>query len=290
MTTLALAPRLPALQAASSPAGPHSRLSRRGLSPRSALAFPQPPPPLPGLHHLLRSRPLRALAACAAHILRPPRLELRIDVQHPPQSIETELDALHRRLHDPDDALSRCASLPSPFPGLVFRHREADGEHYVYVEDVANGRLAGYTVFNRLIELDRRTDRHVRAPHSKYAPAYQGRGVATAVYELALAGRGPLRGSDGAFFLVSGARQSVGAHALWQALGRRHPLRYVALRAKRMHDLGDAPPPALREHLDTRMILLGHGWSLARQQALGLLQTGGAYGAEAANGVMRRRA
>lgn len=286
MSTLTLAPRLPAGQAASTYAGPRSRLSRHGLSPRSALAFPQPPP-LPGLHRLLGSRPLRLLAGYAAHILQPPRLELRIDVQQEPQSIETELESLHRRLHSPDDALSRCTRLPSPLPGLVFHHREADGEHYVYVEDVANGRLAGYTVFNRLIEVDRRTDRHVRAPHSKYAPAYQGRGIATAVYELALAGRGPLCGADGgAFFLVSGARQSVGAHALWQALGRRHGLRYVALRGKRMHDLGHAPPPALREHLDTRMILLGRGWSLARLQALGLLQAE----AEAANGSLLRRA
>lgn len=248
------------------------------LSPRPALAFPQPPP-----LRRLRER----FEACVARLLDPPRLELRIDVQHPPQSIETELDALHRRLHDPDDALSRCASLPSPFPGLVLRHREADGEHYLYVEDVANGRLAGYTVFNRLIEVDRRTDRHVRAPHSKYAAAYQGRGIASAVYELALAGRAGVHDADGgAFFLVTGARQSVGAHALWQALGRRHPLRYVALHGKRMHDLGRLPSPTQRNDLNTRMILLGRGWSLERLHALGLLQRE----AEAANELLRRRA
>ena len=127
----------------------------------------------------------------------------------------------------------------------------------------------------------------MRAPHSKYAPDYQGRGIATALYELALAGRAGVHGPDGgAFCLVSGARQSVGAHGLWQALGRRHPLRYVALRHKRMHDLGDAPAPAVREHLDTRMIMLGRGWSLARLRALGLLH----MEAEAANGALRRRA
>jgi len=256
------------------------------LSPRSALAFPQPPP-----LRRLRER----FEACVARLLDPPRLELRIDVQHPPQSIETELDALHGRLHDPDDALSRCTTLPSPcparFPGLAFRHREADGEHYIYVEDVANARLAGYTVFNRLIEVDRRADRHARAPHSKYAPAYQGRGIATAVYELALAGCDGLQGADGTpFFLVSGARQSVGAHALWQALGRRHALRYVALRDRRMYDLGCAPPAAQRDHLGTRMILLGQGWSLARLGALGLLHRDARAGAEAANEPMRRRA
>lgn len=252
------------------------------LSPRSALAFPQPPP----LHRLRE-----LFEACVARLHDPPRLELRIDVQQEPQSIEAELDVLHRRLHDPAEALSRCATYPSPFPDLILRHREADGEHYVYVEDVARGRLAGYTVFNRLIEVDRRTDRHARAPHSKYAPAYQGRGIATAVYELALAGRAGVHGADGgAFFLVSGARQSVGAHALWQALGRRHALRYVALRSKRMHDLGCVPRPAVRDDLETRMILLGPSWNLARLQTLGLLHARGESGDDAANGMMRRRA
>ena len=275
---ITLAPSLPSLSLPS--------LSPLAPSPRCALAFQQPPP-LPGLHRVLQSRPLRLLAACAAHLLPPPRLELRIDVNQPPQSIEAELEALHGRLHTPGDALHQCTRLPSPFPDLVLHHREADGEHYLYVEDPARARLAGYTVFNRLIEVDRRTDRHVRAPHSKYAPDYQGRGIATAIYELALAGRAGVRGPDGgAFCLVSGARQSVGAHALWQALGRRHPLRYVALRHKRMHDLGHAPAPAVREHLDTRMIMLGRGWSLARLRTLGLLHVE----AEAANGALRRRA
>ena len=192
------------------------------------------------------------------------RAELRIDVRHPPATIETELDALHRRLHAPGDALSGCALLPIASPGLAFRHREADGEHYVYVEDLAHGRLAGYTVFNRLIEVDRRTDPHVRAPHSRYAPDYQRRGIATAVYEWGL---------EQGFCLLSGARQSAGAHALWLALGRRFQLGYVALRARRMHYLGAQPPSALRDELSTRLLLIGPGWSVERLQALGLLQT-----------------
>jgi GNAT superfamily N-acetyltransferase len=269
---ITLAPALPSL----SPLAP---------SPRCALAFQQPPP-RPSLHRVLQSRPLRILAACAAHILPPPRLELRIDVHQPPQSIAAELEALHGRLHTPGDALHQCTRLPSPFPDLVLHHREADGEHYIYVEDPARARLAGYTVFNRLIEVDRRTDRHVRAPHSKYAPDYQGRGIATAIYELALDGLEGLTGLDTGFCLVSGARQSVGAHALWQALGRRHPLRYVALHQKRMHELGPEASAAAREDLNTRMILLGRGWSLTRLRTQGLL-----HGAiEAANGAMRWRA
>ena len=146
------------------------------------------------------------------------------------------------------------------------RYREADGEWYVYVEDLQRRRLAGYTVFNRLIEVDRRTDPHVRAPHSRYAPAYQRRGIATAVYEWGL---------QQGFCLVSGARQSAGAHALWLALGRRFRLGYVALRKRRMHYLGAEPAAALRDDLNTRLLLLGPGWSLDRLQALGLLQRPG---------------
>ena len=193
----------------------------------------------------------------------PPWMALRIDVQRPDESIESELDTLYRRLHTAADPLAACTARPGPRPGLVWRHREADGEHYVYVEDTARGCLAGYTVFNRLIEVDRRTAPHVRAPHSRYAPAYQRRGIATAVYEWGL-GQG--------LCLVSGARQSAGAHALWLALGRRFQLGYVALRQRRMHYLGAEPAPALRDDLNTRLILLGGDWSLERLQARGLLR------------------
>ena len=196
----------------------------------------------------------------------PPWMALRIDVQRPDESIESELDTLYRRLHTAADPLAACTARPGPRPGLVWRHREADGEHYVYVEDTARGCLAGYTVFNRLIEVDRRTDPHVRAPHSRYAPAYQRRGIATAVYEWGL---------QQGFCLVSGARQSAGAHALWLALGRRFRLGYVALRKRRMHYLGAEPAAALRDDLNTRLLLLGPGWSLDRLQALGLLQRPG---------------
>ncbi|HNC67853.1 MAG TPA: hypothetical protein PLT85_12425 [Thauera aminoaromatica] len=256
----------------------HTPLSHRAsLSPRSVLAFPQPPPFVAGPAVALRTALGTALATVLRRMLRPPRMELRIDVSPPDTAIEAELDTLHGRLHTPGDALHACTRLPTLLPDLVFHHREADGEHYVYVEDVARGCLAGYTVFNRLIEVDRRTDRHVRSPHSKYAPAYQGRGLASAVYDWAL-GRG--------FCLVSGARQSAGAHALWHALARRHPLRWVALRTKRMHDLGASVAPTRAAELDTRMILLGHGWSAARLRSLGLLHPA----AEAANEKMRRRA
>jgi hypothetical protein len=129
-------------------------------------------------------------------------LELRIDVQLPPSEVEKELDAINRRLHRPGDALYDLPTLDIGFPGLRFRYRVADGEHYIYVEDVKRGCLAGYTIFNRLIELNRRQDKHLRATHSKYAAPYQRRGIATAIYRWWL---------DGGHSLISGARTHCGA-------------------------------------------------------------------------------
>jgi len=179
--------------------------------------------------------------------------ELRIDVEHPPDKVQTELDALDQRMKRSGDALHGLAAIDLEFPGLVFRHREADGEHYIYAEDVARGCLAGYTVLNRLVELDRRADRHLRAPHSKYAAAYQRRGIATAVYRWWL---------DEGNCMISGARQSPGANALWRALARRYPLIYVDLRDKTLRYLGTSIDERVSEDLHTRMILLGKGWDL----------------------------
>lgn len=237
---------------------------------RASLTFPQPPP----LLHRLSSRCRRALQQ-ALHT------ELRIDVKPGEADIEAELDALQRRLRTPGDPMQACRPLPSLLPGLIFHHREADGEHFIYVEDPSSGCLAGYTVFNRLVEVDRRTDRILRSPHSRYAPAYRGKGIATAVYEWAL-GQG--------LCLLSGARQSVGAHALWQALGRRHPLSWVTLRAKRMHELKPDISANRRTALETRLLLLGADWSHAslRTQRL-LLPAADEQKGEPRQGVQARR-
>ncbi|MGH8790054.1 MAG: N-acetyltransferase [Cupriavidus necator] len=183
----------------------------------------------------------------------PRALELRIDVELAPGDIERELGALHDRIGQPGDRLHAMPVLPTGAPGLRLRYREADGEYYVYVEDVMQRRLAGYTVFNRLIEVGRRADPWVRAPHTKFAPAYQRRGLARALYCWAL---------DGGLCLVSGARQSAGANALWQALAADYPMGYVDLRHKTLTWLGQAVDAPVREGLHTRMLLLGHGWTL----------------------------
>lgn len=212
--------------------------------------------PLLTMAGLARSNPtilLRTVRGIRLPWQRP--AELRIDVELPTEAVDADLRRLQRRLRTPGDALHRCGTLPSPLPGLALRHREADGEHYVYVQDTALGCLAGYTVFNRLIELDRRADRVLRGPHSRYAPAYQRRGLARVVYEWAL-GAG--------LCFISGPRQSAGAHALWQSLSRQHPLGFVWLRGKTLHWLGTEVDAARLEDFHTRMVLLGAGWDLPR--------------------------
>lgn len=191
----------------------------------------------------------RNLQSCA------PRhtMELRLDVQWSAASVEDELKSLQARLERTGLLNSGTNIISTHLKDFVLRHREADGEHYIYVEDVGRGRLAGYTVFNRLIEVNRSLDRFVRAPHSKYAVEYQRKGIATAVYEWAL-GQG--------FCLVSGARQSQSAHALWMALATRHRLEYIELRDKCIHLLTSPLNPLTRDRLQTRMVLLGQGWEI----------------------------
>ncbi|MDW5442080.1 N-acetyltransferase [Polaromonas sp. SM01] len=182
--------------------------------------------------------------------------ELRIDVG--PQTsrpLGDELQDIYTQLNKPEGRLGGLPEEGMQDPEFVIRSREADGEHYVYVEDIRQQRLAGYTVFNRLIEVGRQADRYIRAPHSKYDVAYQRRGLATAVYQ---------RGLASGLCLVSGARQSAGAHALWRALARNYDWGFVDLRNKRLRYLGREISPQVQEDLHTRIFLLGEGWTLAR--------------------------
>jgi hypothetical protein len=184
-----------------------------------------------------------------------PWAELRIDVVLPPWGVEAELRRLQDRMNRPGDPLRGLPVVATPLRGFALRHREADGEHYVYAEDLATGRLAGYTVFNRLVELDRRADPHLRAPHSRYSRHYQRRGIATAVYRWALQ-----RG----MCLITGARQSDAAHHLWQALSAHYELGYVSLESRKLSYLGSRIDPALLADFRTRMVLLGRDWTLER--------------------------
>ncbi|MES2362759.1 MAG: N-acetyltransferase [Pseudomonadota bacterium] len=182
-------------------------------------------------------------------------MELRIDVPQAPPWLGGGFDALHERLHTPGDRLYGLPRIPMADPKFQIRWREADGEFYLYVEDLSRKCLAGYTVFNRMVELGRRADRCIRAPHSKYQLQYQRRGLASAVYKWAL---------DKGFCLMTGARQSPGANALWHALARRHQLGYVELRDKAITYLGREVSQVVLDSLHTRMLLLGKDWTVGR--------------------------
>ncbi|RYF83268.1 MAG: N-acetyltransferase [Comamonadaceae bacterium] len=173
-------------------------------------------------------------------------MELRIDVAPTHVSVDDELRELQRRFARRLQA--QCAPLSLRLNGLRFWHREADAEHYVYVECMSDNALVGYAVLNRLVEVSRALDPHVRSPHTRIAEAFQGRGIASAIYRWAL---------DSGLCLVSGARQSPGAHALWSSLGRRYHLAYVHIVDKELRLLGPHAPSALREHLHTRLMLFG---------------------------------
>jgi len=191
--------------------------------------------------------------------------ELRIDVdfQMPGRPVADELARLNERLRTPGDALNGLPRVSLGDGRFELRWREADGELFVYVMDVTARRLAGTTVFNRLVELNRRADRHLRSPHSRYGAAYQRRGLASAVYRWQL---------DAGQCLISGARQSPGAHALWRSLGQHYAWGYVTIEPdKSLRWLGTSVPEAVQDALHTRLVMLGRGWTLARlAQAAGL--------------------
>ena len=178
--------------------------------------------------------------------------ELRVDVAQRPEQLQAELEELFERMHSHGDALYGLPTLDLRHSDFDFRYRQADGEHYVYVHDLARGRMAGYTVFNRLTDLNRRTERYLRAPHSKYDQAYQRRGIASTIYRWWL---------DAGNCLISGARQSNGAHALWRSLGLYYPLICVEVHDQALRYLGDDIATHIKEDLQTRLILVGAGYT-----------------------------
>jgi hypothetical protein len=180
---------------------------------------------------------------------------MRIDVDLGHRDLDAELATLHARMQRPADALHGLPAIATTLPGLVCRYREADGEFHVYVEDPARGVLAGCTVFNRVFEVDRQAGRYLRSPHSRYAAGYRLRGVASAVYRWAL-GTG--------LCLVSGPRQSPGAYRLWTSLARTHELTFVDTRGGQLRILGRRVDRRAFDEFDTRMMLLGAGWTPER--------------------------
>jgi hypothetical protein len=180
---------------------------------------------------------------------------MRIDVSLEHRPLEAELAALHARMRRPGDVLHALPALATAPPGFAFRYRESHGEFYVYVEDASRNVLAGCTVFNRVWGMDRRIGRYLRSPHSRYGAAYRRQGLATAVYRWAL---------DAGLCLVSGPRQSPGAYRLWMALARSYELAWADTSQKKLRIVQERLDPGQFDALDTRMLLLGAGWTLER--------------------------
>jgi hypothetical protein len=176
--------------------------------------------------------------------------QLRIDVVLPEQEMERELDSLHARWSAQWSQLEIPDGLSFPGRALSFRIREADGEHFIYAIDMARNRLAAYIMMSRLIELDRRADRFLRSPHTKVAAAYRRMGIASTVYRWWL---------DSGRSLMSGARQSPAAYALWRSLARAHSSVYVSVAGKRVRALPSPLSAHARDDLETRLVLLGEG-------------------------------
>ena len=177
---------------------------------------------------------------------------MRVDVHLSEESVESELATLYERPQLRGVLSSGVPGSPTCVPHVHAYTRHCDGEHFFYLVDVSMCRLAGYTVFSRMVELPKRADRHCRSPHSKVHPAYQRMGLATWAYRSMLAS---------GMCLVSGARQSAAAHRLWMRLGHEHPLRLVDIAGREVRLREAAAFSDVPDDLPTRMILLGKGWS-----------------------------
>jgi hypothetical protein len=175
--------------------------------------------------------------------------ELRIDVDLP-QPV-SDLEALEHRWRQIVACEADRVAMPGLPSTLEARVRQVDGEYFVYVIDTACQQLAAYITFNRLNELRRRVDLQWRSPHARVASAYRRCGIVSTVYRWWLSsGRS----------LVTGARQSPGARALWLSLARQHEMVYVRLVHKRVHLLSTGELPAeVMAPLDVRAVLLGAG-------------------------------
>ena len=220
----------------------------------SACSLPTPGTATNGIHTVANPWPGLGLLGLVGNWAQ--RLtELRIDVDLSGRDIQREFDALQDRIRTNHRTRDAMQPLPLHLHGLVLRMREADGEVFVYAIDPQRNRIVAYTVFNRLVEVDRRTDRHLRAPHTKVAHGYRRMGIASAIYRWWL---------DSGRSLMTGARQSAGAHGLWMALARDYELAAVRIAEhKRVEQLPMPPPPGFYAALDTRLVLVGRGCRLA---------------------------
>jgi hypothetical protein len=184
--------------------------------------------------------------------------ELRIDVFLPDLELHEELERLNERLPALRPAAHALTGLTLPRAGFRVLAREADGEHFLYVIDTFVNRIVAYITFSRLVEINRQADRYLRAPHAKVAIAYRRQGIAGAIYRWWL---------DSGQSVITGARQSPAARALWLSLARRYPMTYVRIDNKRLHNLGDQISDNDMDALNVRAVLLGRGCTPGRWMA-----------------------
>ncbi len=171
---------------------------------------------------------------------------MRFDVRISSEQIERELATMQERMACGPYALPALPKFDLCFSGMEFRVRRIAREQRVYAIDVRTRKLVGYSFFDILPEGSRRFHRTVRSAHSRYLPPYQGRGIATAIYSKIL--------SDG-FVLVSGARQSRAAYALWKALGRHMHFEIVQVRPETIEPLAISERDTRFLDLDVRLRL-----------------------------------
>ena len=104
------------------------------------------------------------------------------------------------------------------------------------------------------VTLAHRALRFLHSPHSRCGSTYQRRGLASAVYSWTL---------QSGLYLLSCPRQSPAAYRLWLSLGRAYPLLVAQLNDKQL-SCSDSGEPVASERLDTRLLLLGSGWTPER--------------------------
>lgn len=163
-----------------------------------------------------------------------------------PTDIERELDELGRRMSQRGSPVHELERLAIAFPGIEFRCRRSGHGCRVFSIERETARLIGVSAFDVLAECGRRYFGSVRSVHSRYAPGFQGRGIATAVYSWML-GQG--------YVLVSGARQSRAAYCLWRKLGRRHELDVVSVSARNVQPVAVSEGDVRFDDLDVRLRL-----------------------------------
>lgn len=99
-------------------------------------------------------------------------------------------------------------------------------------------------------------DEKIVNPHSRLLPEHRGKGVMRRLYQHVL---------DEGYCFISGKRHSVSANRLWESLSRTNPW-FLVDRKNLSHlvFLGQDVSPKIAQRKDTRIVLLGKGWTVEK--------------------------